>query len=307
MNNTLHLDSKESAFFQRELEYIKSKTYDVKHKNLKATKLIPVSTEANAGADTITFRKFDAIGMAKIISDYANDFPRVDVYGAEETVKVHSIGASYGYSIKEIRRSAMAGTRLDQRRAAAARRAIDEKIDSMAWAGDSNSGAQGLISYPGIQEYTVPNDGTGATKTWSTKTPDQIVRDITGALAQVVDTTNGIEQPDTLLLPFTQYLAIANTRMTDGNDKTILTYVLENNPWIKTIEPLEDLKTAGASGTARGMVYVRDPEHLTLEIPQPFEQFEMDKKGGEYEVPCHAECAGVIVYYPTSVCFFDGI
>ena len=43
------------------------------------------------------------MGFAKIISDYADDFSRVDIYGEEESVKVHSIGVSYGYNIMEIR------------------------------------------------------------------------------------------------------------------------------------------------------------------------------------------------------------
>lgn len=303
----MRLDANESAFFKRQLEYVKSKTYDVKYKQLKAMSLIPVSTEAPSGADTITFRAYTKVGLAKIISDYANDFPRVDVYGEEKQARIKSIGDSYGYSIKEIRRAQMAGTNLDQRRADAARRASDEKVDSIAWNGDSDNGLKGLIGYPGTTEYTVPADGTGTTKTWSTKTPDQIVRDITGMINAIVDTTNGREAPDTLILPIAQYLIMANTRMTDGNDKTILKYVMENNPFLKTIEWVVELKTAGAGSTARMIAYTRSPENLTLEIPQPFEQFAPQPKGMEFEVPCHQETGGVIVYYPLSVAWGDGI
>ena len=126
MKNMYKLDANESAFFKRALEAVKSRTYDVKRKTLKATTLIPVETDAPNGADVITYRSFDAVGVAKIISDYAKDFPRADVYGKEEMVKIFSLGSSYGYSIKEIRRAQMAGTNLDQKRAMAAKRAIDE-------------------------------------------------------------------------------------------------------------------------------------------------------------------------------------
>lgn len=305
--DVMKLDANESAFFKRQLEYIKSQTYDTKYKNLKATTLIPVSTEAPNGADSITFRRFSKVGFAKIVSDYANDFPRVDVYGEEQQSPVHSIGASYGYSIKEIRRAQMAGLNLNQRRADTARRAIEEEIDSIAWDGDSDYGLNGLIDYPGITEYTVPADGTGSVKLWSAKTPDKIVRDVTGMVDAIVDTTNGREAPDTLLLPITQYLYIANTRMTDGNDKTIMTYIMDNNPFINTIEWVVELAGAGAGATDRMMLYTRSPNNLTLEIPQPFEQFSPQQKGMEYEVPVHAETGGVIVYYPLSVCYGDGI
>jgi hypothetical protein len=113
--------------------------------------------------------------------------------------------------------------------------------------------------------------------------------------------------PDTLLLPLEQYNLIANTRMGDGSDKTILKYILETSPVLKTIDWLTELDGAGASGTDRMMVYSRDDQHLTLEIPQPFEQFEPQQEGMSFEIPCHAETAGVIVYYPLAVAYGDGI
>lgn len=305
--NPLHLDSGESIFFKRELEHVKTRSYDTKFKELKAFSLFPISAEASSGNTEITYRKYTGVGVAKIIADYAHDFPRVDVYGEETTVKIKDVGASYGYSIKEIRASQMTGKRLEQRRADAARRAIDEKINDIAFSGDSKSGLQGFINYPGISEYTIPADGTGSSKLWSTKTPDQIVRDMAGIVSGIVDSTNGRETPDTLLLPIAQYQYIANTRMSDNTDKTILAYFLANNPFIKRVEWVVELNAAGTGATDRMMAYAKDDMHLTLEIPRVFESFDPVQKGMEFEVPCHAETAGIIVYYPLSVAYGDGI
>jgi hypothetical protein len=301
------LDAGESAFFRRQLEYIKARTYDTKQRPLRMAELLPVSTEAPSGADTITFRRFTGIGIAKIISDYSQDLPRVDVYGEEETVKVKSIGTSFGYSIKEIRRAQMAGVNLDQKRSEFAMRANDEKVNRVAWDGDAVHNIQGFIDYPGISEYTVPNDGTGTTKTWTTKTSLQIVRDLNGLVGTAIAATNGVERPDAVILPLAQYQYIAGTPMSVDNAKTILQFFLESNPWVKSVEWLPELDAAGGSGTDRMMAYVKDPEHVTLEIPQVFEQFEPQPKGLEFVVPCHSECAGVIVYYPLAVVFGDGI
>lgn len=301
------LDANESAFFTRQLEHIKSRTYDTKYKNLKAKQLIPVSTEAHNGATQVTYRKYSGVGFAKIIANYASDFPRVDIYGEEVSAKVRSIGDSYGYNIKEIRSAQMAGINLEQRKSNMARRAIEEKADDVAWNGDSEYNLQGFIDYPGITEYTVPNDGTGSSKEWADKSPDQINRDMNGLANSVVDTTNGVEVPDTLLIPIAQYTLIASTRMTDGNDKTILTFFMENNPFIKMVDWVVELKEAGAGGTDRMMCYTRDEEHLTLEIPQMFEQFPPQQRGLEFEIPCQEETAGVLVYYPLSIAFGDGI
>jgi len=301
------LDANESAFFLRELEFVKAKSYDTKYKQLKATILLPVSTEADPAAAIITYQKYTKVGIAKIIADYADDAPRVDVYGVEASVKVKRIGDSYGYDRDEIRRSQMAGKSLDQRRANAARRASDEKINSIAWNGDSDYNMIGFIDYPGITEYTVPADGTSTTKTWSTKTPDQIVRDVSDMITAVIDATNGIEIPNTLLLPIDQYMILVNTRMTDGNDKTILTYIMENNPFLTKIDWLTELKTAGASSTARMMVYPNDSDHVTLEIPMPYSQLSPQQKGYGFEILTETKCAGVIIYYPLSVAYGDGI
>lgn len=300
-----HLDASETAFFKRQLEYVKSKTYDVKYRNLKAMELIPVSTEAPAGADYIIWYSYGKGGTAKIISDYAHDFPRVDVYATEEQSKIYSMGDSYGYSIKEVRRASMAGVPLDTRRANTARRAMDELQDRLAWYGDANFNIQGFFDYPGISEYTVPN-GAGGDTEWTTKTADEINADLVGIMDAVSVPTNGREQVDTILLPRARFNLLKNTRMGSASDKTIMVYFLENNPGV-TIEVLDELTGQGATGSERMYAYVKDAEHLTMEIPQPFEQLEPDKKGMSWEVPCHAEFGGVIVYYPQSIAFGDNI
>lgn len=303
--NILKLDATETAFLKRQLESIKSKTYDTKYKNLKAKQFIPMSSETHPGADFIIWYSYSKAGIAKVIADYANDFPRVDVFATENQSKVRSIGSSYGFSIKEIRRAQMSGVSLDQRRANTARRAIEELIDNLAWFGDTNFNIQGFFDYPGITEYVVP-DGASTDPEWTTKTPDEIIADLSGIRSAVTIPTKGREETDQILLPRAQFELIRNTRMTDGNDKTILTFFMDNNPGV-SIDVIDELAGQGAGGSDRMMAYVRDPNNLTLEIPQPFEQIEQDKKGMEFIIPVHAEIGGVIIYYLQSVAFGDKI
>lgn len=301
------LDANESAFFKRELEVVKSATYDVKFKQNKAFSLFPISSEGGAAAAEITWRQFTRVGVAKMVSDYANDFPRVDIYGVEYSVKPKGIGAAYGYSIEEIRRAQMAGLPLETRRAETARRAIEDKLNYIAFNGDSATNLVGFINYSGISEYTVASGGTGGTKTWSTKTADQILADMHGIVNGVVAATNGIEQPDTMLMPLAQYNLISTKRLGDGSDETVMSYFMKTSPYIKRIEWVTELKTAGSGSTARIMVYPNDPSHLTWEIPLMFEQYEADKKGMTYEIPCYSKTAGMIIYYPSSVAYADGV
>jgi len=303
-NNIMKLDANESIFFKRELEYVKKKTYDKKYKNLRANIFIPVSTEAQSGAETITWKKFSKVGQAKIISDYATDFPRADAYGEEVTTKVKGIGSAYGYSIKEIRRAQLAGRNLQSKKSEAARFAIESKQDSIAWNGDSDSGLQGFIDYPGITEATLTTGTSG--NTWALKTPDEIIADLSAIKSAVSVPTSGKENIDTIIVPIEQYEIILNKRMTGNSDVTVLKFFLNNNTDV-ALEAVDELAGKGAAGAQRIMGYVRDVDHLEQQIPQMFEMFDPDKKGMEYEIPCHAEHGGVTIYYPASVCFMDGV
>jgi len=305
-NNPLRLDRGESVFFAREVEHIKHRTYDMKLRDLKAFELIPVSYDAGPGVTEITFRRYASVGFAKVIADYAKDFPRVDVHGVEETVRVKSIGVSYGYNLKEIRMSARTGKALEQRRATTARRAHMEMANKLALISNAATGTRGLIDYPGITETTIPADGAGGSTSWATKTDDQIARDIDILFDAVILPTYNRENPDTLLLPLESYRILANKRLS-GTDTTLLKFIQDNKPWIRRIDWLHELSGAGEGKTNRAMVGVFNEEHLTFEIPTPFEQFDPQQDGMEFTIACHSECAGTIIYYPMAFAYADGI
>lgn len=301
------LDANESAFFASELDAVKAQTYDARYPQLKATQLIPVPTPQDSGADTITWRSFDRVGQAKIVSDYAKDYPRVDVYGKENRVAVRDIGASYGYSLKEIRRAMMAGNQLNARKALAARQTIETKINKLSWFGDAAWGMQGFINYPGTQK-SVPAGASASAKLWSGKTADQILKDIQAAITQVVETTNGVEMPNTLILPVAQYNLLAFTPYATGmQGKTLLAWIQENYKQLTTIDWVAELKGAGAEGKDCAIFYTKDETHVTNEILIPFEQFAPQQDGLDFKVLCQATYAGVINYYPMATIQVDGI
>lgn len=304
--NEMRLDGMEQVFFDEQLALIKARTYDVRHKALKALTLLPVSTEQDPGAEHIIWRSFDQVGIAKLVSDYANDYPRVDIGGEEHTSPIKEIGASYGYSIKEIRRAQKAGISLDAKKAEACRRAIDEKQDSIAWKGDAKGKLPGFFNHPGITEYVAPN-GAGGSKTWANKTADEIVADFAAIISTAPESTNGIEQPDTVIMPLSLYNKLQNTPYGSNRDKTILGFIRENYPQITRIDWVQDLVGAGAGNTSRVMAYARDPMKVEVQIPQRFEQMPPQLTGKAYDIICSQSTGGTLVYYPQSVVFCDGL
>jgi hypothetical protein len=302
------LDDGESVFFSRELQFVKSKTYDVKYANLKARQLFPVSNEAGPGAETIAYESYDHVGIAKVIASYADDIPRADIKGKLHVNLVKGLASAYGYNIQEIRAAKMKGLPLTQRKANAAKRAILSKENQIAFLGDSDSGLVGFINNANISSTTIPGDGSGSATTFASKTVDKILRDMNTLANYPVTNTLEVEVPDTMIMPLSQFNLIRSTPWsTTGDGKSILELFLKNQSYIKEIIAVDQLKGAGSGATDRMMVYRKDPEAISLEIPQDFEQFEEQPRNMEYVVPCHSRIGGVIIYYPLSVAYVDGI
>jgi len=311
--NLLREDAGQSIFFARELEHIKTKSYDVLFPNLTATRMIPVSMDAGSGAKTITYRQYENVGFAKIISNYATDLPRTDVTGKEFSSPIRAIGNSYGYNIDDIRAAQMSGKPLEQRRANAARQADAQLVNQIAYKGDTANGLNGFFTHPNITSYTLPTDGVGNGTTAGTvaaakfvnKTPDQVLRDLNGIVNTPTTLTNGVENVDTVLLSHTVFSDLNTRPRSTTSDTSILQYFKNNNPGV-TVERIPECAGAGAGGTDIVVAYTKSPDKLTLEIPQAFEQFPPQAKGLEFEIPCHSKCGGVIIYYPLSICKAEG-
>lgn len=306
MTKFTNLDAAETLFFERELEHRKAQTYDVIRAPLKAFELIPVSTEAGAGAESITYEQYDSTGIAKIIANYADDLPRADVKGKEFTARVKSVGDSYGYSLQEVRAAQMAGKPLEQRKSNAAARAQRELWNRVAFFGDPANGLPGWITNPNVPSAPVAAGASTDTE-WSTKTPNEILADLNDAVNGIVDLTNGAEKPDTIVLPIAQYTLIATRRASDGTDTTILEFFLKSSPFITSVEWANELKGAFTGGTDGFIVYRRDPDAMEFEMPVSFEQLPVQERGLEFLVPCHSRIAGTIIRYPLSQAFRRGI
>lgn len=300
----IHLDAGESAFFLRQLEHVQTRILEVPHKPIKALTLIPVNMEADPGAETVTYRTFDRLGVAKIISDYATDIPRVDIYGYEKTIKIKSLASSYGYSVQEIRAARKANLNLETRRANVARETIDRLIDRLAWYGDVKAGIQGFLNYPGTIQFTLGTKAAGGVSL-AVATADEIIKDLTGMITAVRTTTNGVEDIDTFVFPLSTYSMLETIRIPD-TDKTLLAWLRANFPQITRWDWANELETAGTGGTKQIIGFKRDLDHLDFQLPVAYEQFPPQQKGLEYEVICHARAGGVIVYKPQSVVWSQG-
>lgn len=299
-------DANESMFFARQLEAIKAQTYDVKRANLNALQLMPVSTDVPEGATTITYRQYDTVGMAKVIANYANDLPRADVTGKEFTSNIRSIGNAFGYNTQEIRSAIFAGVNLPARKAMAATRAHQEKINALAFTGDADHGLPGLISNTNVPEVTLLADGTGSAKTFASKTADKIVRDVNSLINKIISQSKGVHRATEVWMPVEQYALIATTQNSTASDTTILAFLQQVHPGV-TFRQVVELDGAGASGADRMYAIENSRDNWAIEIPMMMKMYSPQQKGLEFEVPVESRFGGVIIEYPLAFAFCDGV
>ena len=306
-----------SVFFARELDHIKAQSYDVEYPELTALSLFPVSSDADPGAETVTYYTYDKSGLAKIIDNYATDLPRVDVNGKPSVAIVKSIGDSYGYSAQEMRASRLAGKGLDVRKAESARYQIDNLTNKIAWAGDDSTGLLGVLSDgQNIPLYAITEGAESGATTWIDKTADEILTDVNGMQKQVAKVTKNVERPDTLCVPADVYMDISTRRIPDTST-TVKAFLLEHAPYLKEIISTAELDSdsvgtnpyAASDDSGQGVAFLfkNDPRKLTLENPMPFYQYPLQVRNLDTIIPCEARTAGVIMYYPLSALIAVGV
>ena len=240
-----------------------------------------------------------AVGMAALVSNYADDIPSLEVFGKEFTMKVYDIAQAYHYSDMEIRRAMTARRNLPAMKATKAREFVERRIDDIGAYGIPELDVPGLTNHPNVPILTLP------TGTWSGASAEDILADMSYMVEQVVTTTNETEVPDTMALPTALYELIAGKVAGSQLNNTVLNIFLQQNPHITTVASWNKLNTAAADGTGRIICYRRSPEVLQLEIPEEFTQKPPQQVNLAAKVITRARIAGVSVRYPLAVAYAD--
>jgi len=322
------IDAAGTAFFLRDLTDIYSRTFDVKYGNLKARQILPFYSGVDAAAEGYVWRQYDKRGAASIVHDYASDFPNVDVVAKEVQARCYSLGASYQYSIMDLRKAAKAGVPLEARRAMMAREAIENAIEQIAFFGVQTTtgtttqpllnapslvntadqlGTYGLTNFPGLTVDALTNDWTAPSTSVAT-----IMADFNNEQLQVVNGSLGVHSPDTMVLPLSMYARLATTaRSVTFTDDTILQFMQKQSPWLKNVFFTPMLETASTKQDnltpgPMGLLFERNEENVQFVMPQEFEQFPPQAVNMMFKIPCHARIGGIRVSYPKAFRAFKG-
>lgn len=195
--------------------------------------------------------------------------------------------------------------------------AHDKTVDKSVYVGFGQHGSYGLLNNPNITTVTAdPHTPEGEDTTWKDKTPDEILRDVNRVMVETWEASgNDLSgMANHILIPPEQYAHIVMTKVGTTGDKSILTYLLENNIGKNqgidlVIAPSQWCKGAGTSGKDRMVGYCNDEDRVRFDMTSPLHRL-MTQASAEhlaYLTPYLAQWSEVYWLYLSHAMYVDGI
>ncbi|MCP4482068.1 MAG: DUF2184 domain-containing protein [bacterium] len=300
------LDAVMTYFTEKELEHQKCKLLKIDLPEISVhRRLIPVSYDTPAGAESISYDEIETIGKAVTGSLKTTNIPNSTVIRRSYSYSPENIMAAYEYTVDEIDSARLSGKNLPQARLFSAKESLLIKEKNLVMFGKANTDMYGLLNNPSVPSLDVADNGSGSTK-WKNKTPNQIIDDITNMFTTIKEETKLVEFADTLLVPVSQYNMLLKPR-SDSSDTTIMNLVLNAVPELKTIMPIYDCKGAGEDDKNIAFAYRRNPYKLEMDILLDSQILPVQWTNFVGKVPMRTKFGGVKFYKPLSAMIGVGI
>lgn len=296
-------DASETMVFARQLETVSNKMYAKAYPSLKGRSFVPMSADGGNASEYKVYRIWDGYTMAKIVANYATDFPLVTASATEVLLKYFSVGNAYGYSVQDMRAAAKANVPLEIRLAEEARRGHELALDDAIAVGVPSVKTYGLLNHPSIPLLTAPNG------TWATATGEQMLDDMNSMITQMEVTSLEIDSPNTMLFSTAAFRKISTKLLSASNASgmTVLQAFQAQNPGV-FVGSWTKLNTANAAGTnGRAVVYKRSDEVMQFEIGQEFEVFPGQQTALMITFPCLSRIGGLALFRPLGASYFDNV
>lgn len=300
-------DGTESMFLARMLEQIRPGVYAKKYPALLWSQHMPANYSVNTGAATYTVTGSDYAGEVKVskMPDTNTNFVNHQVFQA--SMGFFSMTLGYQYNLQEVREAIFAGQPLQATLALNCRNLMERKLDEIAYIGETTAGIKGLLNLSGPSSYATPATGAGGSKSWDTKSPEDILIDLNGPVDKMIVDTNSIEIPNAFLLPVSRGRVIETKRLGDGSEMVIKTFFLKNQQFIKEFSTTYRSESVSGVTGKRAVVYQNDPECVEVVIPQPFEQMPPNAMHMTVSTICHMRTGGVALHKDKGVIYVDEI
>ena len=189
----------------------------------------------------------------------------------------------------------------------------DKVIDRNVYKGFSKVSSTGLLNNPTVARSSA-SIGSGGSTNWSGKTADEILNDINLVISSVWKDNDCSSDalPNHILVPVEQFGALVTRKVSDDSERSILTYILENNIATQqggelVISPCKWCSSAGSGSTDRMVCYCNRVDRICFNLTQPLRRMEAEYADMKIKIPYIAQFSEVRFLYPSTVRYLDGI
>lgn len=236
--------------------------------------------------------------------------PLVQANFGKDLWKTHIISAGTRIFWVDMQRGNMTGRNLDTLLRDGLRMTYDKHMDENTYVGFARYGTTGLINNADV---TV----TSASTTFANATSPDDILDIINTAILDAWAAAGYDLdaiPNHIIMPYEQYNYIATTRIGQLAEKTILTFLLENNVAKQNgsdlfIGATAWCKAAGAGGVDRMVVYCNKERYIAMDelVPLTRAMTTPNAERFSYDTAYAGNVSEVEVFYTQPIVYVDGI
>ena len=246
--------------------------------------------------------------------DAANDIPVIQADMSKSVARCFNFAEYMAFSVMEREKMIGIGRDPETFLNKGIRLHCDKVIDRNCYLGFNKVNSTGLCNNPSVTRISAAAASGGGGTTWAVKTADEILADINTAISTLWKENDcSLDAlPNHILIPVEQFGALVTRKVSSDSERSILTYVLENNIASQqgsnlVISPCKWCSRAGSSNSDRMVVYCNRVDRVCFNLTQPLRRMETEYAEMRIKIPYIAQFSEVRFLYPSTVRYMDGI
>ena len=245
----------------------------------------------------------------------ANDIPVIQADMSKSVARTFNFAEYMSFSTMEREKMMQVGRDPETFLNKGIRLHCDKLIDRNVYTGFVKVSSTGLCNNVNVLRASAEPHTQGGTDTqWEHKTADEILADINEAISSLwkANDCSSDALPNHILIPVKQFGMLVTRKVSDDSERSILTYVLENNLSAQqggelTISPCKWCSGIGSSSSDRMVVYMNRVDRICFNLTQPLRRMDTEYSEMRIKIPYIAQFSEVRFLYPSTVRYLDGI
>ncbi|MBZ9939144.1 DUF2184 domain-containing protein [Mesorhizobium sp. BR1-1-16] len=240
--------------------------------------------------------------------------PRIQLDIGKVVAPLNIWSMEVAYTVPELASAQITGRPIDVQMLSALNRKHQMDADQVVYVGDATIGTTGLANSAAVTNSSNVANGAAGTPQFTTKTPDEIKADVNELLVSVWAATGYSTPPTKIAIAPQAFGYLSTTNVSAAGDKSILTYIRENNILtaeknipldIVSVKWLDKANLPGATYD-RMMAYSQRPEFVRFPMV-PLQPVAPQYAGIWIKVPYFGKLGVIETVYPETIGYRDGI